>query len=376
MKKHTLLLMLFMLSSSGIWAQSGTRHILLEEFSTAPCGFCPEGDLFARQIIDAHPQVIWVTHHAGFGTDAMTVPASSTIASAFTTFAPAACLDRGDYPIPVYTIAPYIGVSRQKWDSLVVAHLNDPPIVDVSVTNTFDVVNRLLDATVNINFIAAPTPGDLRLNLFLVEDSVSGTGSGYDQTNYFNTTQGHAFYNLGDPIVGYIHHHVIRKIETGAWGLTSVIPNNPSAGSSYSQGFTGISIPASWKEQDITLVAFVSYYHTDPHLRQVINSIETPLNMGTAGISGVNPVDHSIAVYPVPAWNQLQVRISGQTGIAGQTRLVILDATGRVCFDERVTPEADGHFFLDVSQLPAGVYFLKAGDTIGQSGRIFIKGGE
>src|SRR5207302_40583 len=107
----------------------------LEEFSTAPCGFCPDGDLVAAALIKSYPKVIWVTHHAGFGTDSMTVPQSVTLANAFTTFAPGAAIDRGYYNIPVYSYPNLIAVSRQKWDSICVAHLNDAPAVNLGITN-------------------------------------------------------------------------------------------------------------------------------------------------------------------------------------------------------------------------------------------------
>lgn len=56
-----------------------------------------------------------------------------------------------------------------------------------------------------------------------MEDSVVGYGHGYDRKNYFNTTVGHPCYGAGDTIIGYMRHHVLRKVLTGAWGLTGVI---------------------------------------------------------------------------------------------------------------------------------------------------------
>src|SRR6185503_15550568 len=145
MKNILLIIAIILVLTGRNFGQPGIKHILLEEFSTAPCGFCPDGDLVAAQLIIDHPAVIWLTHHAGFGVDSMTVPESVTIANTFTTFAPGATIDRGDYPIPVYTMPPYIAISRQKWDSVCVAHLNDPPVVDILITNQYDSVTRLLN---------------------------------------------------------------------------------------------------------------------------------------------------------------------------------------------------------------------------------------
>ncbi|MBN1446462.1 MAG: hypothetical protein JXA28_00925 [Bacteroidetes bacterium] len=59
---------------SELAAQVIERRILTEEFSTARCGFCPDGSLIDANIVRDHPSVIWVTHHAGFGVDSMTTP--------------------------------------------------------------------------------------------------------------------------------------------------------------------------------------------------------------------------------------------------------------------------------------------------------------
>ena len=174
MNKLFLQIVAIVLLSNTLHAQAPVKRILLEEFSTAPCGFCPDGDLIAAQLVKDHPQIIWMTHHAGFGTDSMTVNESKSIAGAFTTFAPGATIDRGDYPIPVYTTPPYIAVSRQKWDSVCTAHFNDTAFIDLQLTNNFDAVQRTLTTSIQGTFSDTPLPGDLRLNLFLVEDSVVG----------------------------------------------------------------------------------------------------------------------------------------------------------------------------------------------------------
>jgi hypothetical protein len=224
----------------SLFSQHAGRHVLLEEFSTAPCGFCPDGDLIAAQLVKDHPEVIWVTHHAGFGTDSMTAAGSVTIANAFTTFAPGACIDRGDYPIPVYTMQPYIAVSRQKWDSVLTVRLAETRLELISMQLAYNPLTRLLNANVVVTFPFTPAPGDLRLNIFLVEDSVVGYGKGYDQKNYFNGTPGHPYYKKGDSIYGYVHHRVVRSIPLGAWGAAG-LPAAPEHGS-YSLACNDIAI--------------------------------------------------------------------------------------------------------------------------------------
>ncbi|MFI5220016.1 MAG: Omp28-related outer membrane protein [Bacteroidia bacterium] len=369
MKKYLFTSIIIFLFSNYVFSQSAVKHILLEEFSTAPCGFCPDGDLVAAQLIIDHPPVIWLTHHAGFGTDSMTIPESVTIANAFTTFAPGATIDRGDYPIPIYTYSGFIAISRQKWDSVVVAHLNDPPVVDVSIINNYDPVTRLLNCTVQSDFITTPTAGDLRLNLFLVEDSVVGFGNGYDQKNYYNTTPGHPYYNAGDPIVGYVHHHVMRKVVTGTWGMMGVIPGAPVAGSSYSHTFNSISIPANWKEEDMDVIAFVSYYDPSVFLRQVINANHKLMldSSVTTGISDLNSDADGISVYPNPASEYLIIDLQKEKD---NSEIKIFDPTGKIVLQKNLDAR---YSLIDTRKLNSGFYFYEIkgeGGTFFRTGKI------
>jgi len=340
-------------------AQSPKKYILLEEFSTAPCGFCPDGDIVAHNLVTAHPEVIWVTHHAGFGTDSMTINESKTIASTFTTFAPGACIDRIDAPIPVYTKPPYIAISRQKWDSVTSAHLNDTVKAELQITNSYDTITRLLDATINVHFLYAPLQGDLRLNLFIVEDSVVGYGPGYDQKSYFNKQVGHPLYGKGDTIVGYVHHRVVRAIPSTTWGLSGIIPNAPAQGSSYAYTFTDIQIPAKWKNKDIDVIAFVSYYNSDAKKRTVINSAHKMLlDNSTSAIQSPGLPENMFTIYPIPSNGLLHLK---STGTSLPYQISIYSADGSLVRQENlITENAE----IQLHELEGGLYFYRITNDI------------
>jgi hypothetical protein len=359
--KRILLLSLISILTLSLSAQS--RNILLEEFSTAPCGFCPDGDLVAEQLIKDHPNVIWVTHHAGFGTDSMTVPESVTMANAFTTFAPGAAIDRGDYQIPVYTIAPYIAVSRQKWDSICTVHLGDNPVVKIGIQNTFNPATRMYDCLIEATFVSAPASGDIRINVYLVEDSVVGNGHGYDQKSYFNTTPGHPYYQKGDTIIGYVHHHIVRKFLGGAWGSTGVIPNTPVVGTKYSKLYSGISIPSKWREKKMDVVAFVSYYNTSASMRPVINSNhKSLLDASGTGISepGAAQVNQ---LYPNPAHGNIRIEN------AGSGTLTLTDLTGK----QIASYPVNGPATISLMGIAPGIYFYTlTSDGEAQNGKLVV----
>ena len=351
MKRNALFIAFTLLIPLFIFSQSGTKYILLEEFSTAQCGFCPDGDIVAAQLVQKYPHLIWVTHHAGFGTDSMTALGSNTIANAFTTGAPMACIDRIDAPIYIYTTPPYIAISRQKWDSVCGAHYSDPAVADVNITNKYDNINRTLDCEVNVIFRKPPKPGDFRINIFLVEDSVVGYGKGYDQRNYYNSQPGHPLYGKGDTIIGYVHHRVVRLIPTGNWGVSGVIPYGPVYGAKYSHSIKNIPIPSKWKSNDMEVVAFVSYANDTAKKRQVINSNHLNLLANSTGISNLNEINKRISIYPNPTSDIIS--IEGDLSGNSQVYMQIFNNTGQIIRNF----SCNGKTTFSVGDLENGVYF-------------------
>ncbi len=350
-----------LLATGHLHAQT-QRRILLEEFSTAQCGFCPDGDLIAARIVKDHPSVIWVTHHAGFGIDSMTAPGSNTIANAFVNFAPSGVIDRVLYPLHV---APYanLGTIRSKWDSLITAHLGDEQYCDIRITSTYYVELMELHCTVDVEFSTLPAAGDFRLHLFVVEDSIVGSGPGYDQKNYFNGTSGHPFKGAGDPIIGYAHHKVVSAIPTGAWGVEGVIPSTPETGNVYSWNWSGDML-GIWdgsndgRHELITLVAFVAYHDSDPLKRRVVHAGEahiTNIIVGTDELPAA-PRELAISVWPNPAADRVTVTASLSPAESGS--LIVSDAAGREVRRTQLSGGNSRHT-LPTSQLPAGMYFCR-----------------
>lgn len=361
-------------------AQTTERHILLEEFSTARCGFCPDGTLIAAQIVRDHPSVIWVTHHAGFGVDSMTTPASAAIAGAFTNFAPGACIDRGVYPVHV---SPYIekngmiATTRSKWDSVVTAHLGDEQYAALTITPQFDAATSRMSITVDVQFSAIPPPGDIRMNLFVVEDSVIGSGEGYDQKNYYDGSTGHPLYGAGNPIIGYAHHRVVSGVPTGDWGLAGIVPSEPQVGKTYTYTWEG-PLTDVWdacnmsRPDVISLVAFLSYYDSDPFKRQVIHAAETKLLPPTAARPLPDPATAlDIQVYPNPAHDEL--RFTTEHGAIEGATLTVADLTGRIIATYHAPPGIH-RFRLQTAALPAGVYAyrLTAGRQRTSAGTVLV----
>ncbi|MFH1051861.1 MAG: Omp28-related outer membrane protein [bacterium] len=342
-------------------AQEINKRVLLEEFSTAPCGFCPEGGIIAEQLIGKYPDLYTFTHHAGFGTDSMTINESKTIASKYTTFAPAAVIDRGDYPCPPYTKEGYIGVSRQKWDSICAIRLNEQAEAEVFIEEViYNESERMLNVIVKTKFANNIGENDYRLNLAIVEDSVSGIGKGWDQKNYFNNDPKYPdLYHKGDSIVGYIHRHVLRALPTGAWGDASVIPAIPENDINYTYTLENYMIPQNWKPKDIKLFAFLSAYNTDVFQHKIFNTdekrlIETPSDKPEVLIKN----ETQFIIKPNPVTNLAYIEC--QLSKSSNCKFELFDSGGRKLrdiYEGAIINSSNIYFY--ASDLASGLYFIK-----------------
>ena len=57
------------------------RNVLMEVYSTELCSNCPKGHEHIKSIVNGNNRVIMMGHHAGYGYDPYTHPASTEYAS-------------------------------------------------------------------------------------------------------------------------------------------------------------------------------------------------------------------------------------------------------------------------------------------------------
>lgn len=252
---------------------TGTKHVLIEEFSGAWCQFCPDGLVILEQLTATFPDVVYASIHGGGGNPPyeMEIPEGVEISNALNDAFPKACMDRVYFPGETA-----VAFTRSLWASRTAARFNDPTPVDVSLDVAYDDVNRLVDVTVDADFVDYAA-GDLRVSVYVVEDSVTGTGIAYNQVNFYNTQVGHPFYQAGNPIIGYAHPRVLRLVPTTTWGDASVISPKPNPSDNFSKQYTGIALDTTWDDSQIYVLAFVSHHSDNVQRRTVLNSIEQRL---------------------------------------------------------------------------------------------------
>lgn len=254
------------------------RNILMEQFSTASCPNCMDGHRridAAMENGDFWDDVIWVTHHSGYHTDRLTTDVDETMLCFFndrgSTYAPAVMMDRtnmahldctrsiGTPPGPVFF--PYNNL-----EDAIEYTMQQPAYVTVGVSAlNYDSQTRQLTATVSGKVMPQLNASDLRLNVWLMEDSLIADGA---------TTPGHGpTQSYGDPAT-FRHNHVIRELlSTDHWGDNNVVTNNANA--TYTKSYS-CTVSQNYIDEHCYLVAFVCEgNHTDVNNCKVFNSAKS-----------------------------------------------------------------------------------------------------
>ena len=338
-----------------VLGRSGEKRVLVEEFTGAWCGWCPDGGLQMAAIEAQLEKAVLVAIHAG-GTDSMIVPEGAVIAAAFKPSYPQAMVDRTQFP--GLATVPF-SRSNNAWLNRAMQQLQTPTPVSLRVNTSFAPGSRTLGVDVTVAFDDFLMPGDHRLHVVVVEDRVTGSGRGYDQSNYYsgNTSYpNHPYFGETNPMKDFVHRHVARIYPTGDWG--EAIPEGIPAGSEHSRSFT-LSLPGHVREQEVTVVAFVSNHNADLSRREVLNVNSAQLFPHT-GAETVAPAElHIGSPYPNPASYTSFVRID--LPVTERIRIDLIDALGR-----SVAVPANGHFdigrhdiALPVIGLPGGAYIVR-----------------
>lgn len=247
-----------------------TQKVMIEENTGNWCGWCVLGAEGIKKADETFPgRVNAVALHGG-GQDAMTVPEYNTMLTfANVSGVPHYQLNRGSG-----------GGFPGSFSSAVSGALNQVAQSGLAIDATKS-SGTSVSFDVHAGFNTTLT-GDYRLMVYLVEDAVTGTGSGYNQSNYVSNDPNYttsAYYSLPATITNYSHKHVARKLLSASLSGGDQIPAaNVAAGKSYVKTYT-FTIPAAsgWNPANIRVVAGIMKYSPNCSLQKIINSQSTLL---------------------------------------------------------------------------------------------------
>ncbi len=323
------------------YPQDMERALLLENFTGQECSNCPAGHRAIKSALeswnmkDGNPEVIEVSHHAGFYPDIYTMKEDLEYTSLYpgSTYAPAFMVNRmsfGTQTAPVANTGETLIKEALEYASATM------PYVALNLETDFDPATRKLDVRVQAETFNE-IPEDTRtINVMLCQDNLIGKQSG-----------------MGDQ---YEHDHVFRGTLTGnAWGIQK--PFEPGATEEYRVSYViPDAIRSSYYEQetsgkyditavpdDMYVVAYVAVYDEDNiNKRYILNCAKAKLGEDkTQGgfSSGVESVRQSLRT---PA-----IRIvDGKATVDGDCRSIeVYDLAG---------------IRMENENLPRGLYIVRA----------------
>jgi hypothetical protein len=294
------LLLLFLAISLSATAQ--VKKVLFEEVTGALCGNCPSGAWIVDSMMRKYPNLIGIGVHSYGVADAMYFPGIDSLDDLINTQggAPFGDLDRMHYPVtdaPLYMLFNYL----DKFDSVAAVRLAASPKLTVDISPSWNSSLRQITAQIDIHILSNLAAGDYRVSLFILEDSVTGSGSGYDQHNFYDTSPpGNPFFGMGDPIVGYVHRHVLRAALPTPLGQAGVLPSAPAAGQDFSTSMN-YTLPAQYDENRVSLVAFVYRNWPGGPNNEILNAEEKKLIDASTGIASDYTQGNMISISPNPS---------------------------------------------------------------------------
>jgi len=346
-----LILYLALFTTFNLSAQ--TKKVLFEEFTGTGCGTCPGGHQIMDDLLTAYPNLIGIGLHTYNASDAMFFPEIDPLYTSYAAGAPMATADR------VYSGTGFVADVSTNWESNVQTRLAESPKVSVSLDVAWNSSTRLISTEISTEIFENLPTGDYRFNFYVVEDSVTGVGVGYDQTNFYNTSVGSPFFGLGNPIPEYVHMHVARAILPSTWGQSGIISSTPLVGEIFTTTID-YTLPISYDEEQVRLVAFVSKYTTDHLGDEVYNAEEATLIDASLGIKNIAS-ESDFEVYPNPVQDLIIVESEYKI-----EEIQIVDMLGKTLLVENTAK-------IDVSHLPNGSYILIGYTSNGVFHKQFIK---
>lgn len=330
-------LLAFMLLFGTTQAQFSIQKAVLEVYTGSWSQYSPDGFVKLDSVLATYPDAIAIQVHSS---DSMTIPEEADLVNFYSPYYPQGIINRSG---TLY--------SRGEWGNQTAIVLSGAS----SVTVTFDSVtynnnSRQVDVYLRALFTGNVT-GDLRFNCVVVEDSVTGAGSGYDQVNAYNNTPGHYYYGAGNPITAFPHRYVARAYLGGTWGTAGVIPASNAFGSQDVYHYT-YTLPAHYTDYRVSLVGMVSRYDgNNPGDRVIMNAERWP-QIATAPVTGIAATGESpgYTVYPNPASTIVYVQQANNNGPA---TFRLTDITGKAIL---AAPLNDNTTAIPVSGISKGLY--------------------
>ena len=319
--------------SAQVSTQPQKRNVLLEEFTGAGCGNCPDGAAVIASIKEVcghafHSIAIHAGPYAETGTDLKTPFGDSLVLECGVDGYPAGAINR--YPYMGENLP--LNMSRGYWVKTVKAALQEDAPVNLYASASIDADTRELTVEVEYCYTQAVAGETHNLNVALIQNHISG---------YQNQAP-----------AGYLHEHVLRDLLTGQWGepLTEM-----TQGTVYKKTYTE-TLPetiggAELDIRNVEVVVFVTKGRREVQnvtaAKPAISNLADPVHVGISS-RDLGSSRYGLNVFPFSArsyFNDTVREMEFSVDINGQAQTVKVE-------NILLPPYSDGIFSLQVPAYP------------------------
>ncbi len=319
------------------------KRVLIEEGTGTWCGWCPRGAVAMEYMNTTYPDgFVGVAVHNG---DPM-VLAEYNSGAKISSF-PGMNVDRAVKNTGVSQSAMESQYNSRSATIVAPAELNASGSLNNGNELTFNA-----SATFRSNFANA----NLKFGVILMEDGVTGTASGYNQTNYYaggaNGAMG-GYESLPNPVPAaqMVYDHVGRMLLGGYTGQAGSIPTTIADGQTVNYTFTA-TIPSTYNPANMKAVLVL--------LDTVTGEVENVRSflLSSLGVDDIQTNENYLTLYPNPTSDFIKVQAMHSVDIA------IYDAIGNLVLEQNnVVPDQA----VSVAKLAKGAYFVKLSEKNAQT---------
>ena len=325
------------------------KMVVGEEGTGTWCQWCPRGAVF-MDLFETKYDQYWagIAVHNG---DPMTVTDYDAGIGGLISGYPSAVVDR----------LPDVDPSGMSQDFF--ARLQTAPVATIVNGATWDAATRVLNVSITSNFATAAN-SNYKVACVLTEDEVTGTGSGWSQSNAYaggnNGVMG-GFETLSNPVPAstMVYDHVARAIAPSFTGMPNSFPATVTAGDTYTTNMS-FTLPAEWDETKMHIIGMI----IDP-TGKIDNAgratiAEAVANGYVGGLVDMPVADLTqvMTIYPNPASTSTTVNI--HIAQASNVSMKLVDFAGKL-ISEKVYGSVQGDYQINMntSNFKAGVYFVE-----------------
>jgi thiol-disulfide isomerase/thioredoxin len=333
------------LTAANTFAQPD-KYVVIEEKTGTWCGYCPSGAVAMHNLEESEDKFIGIAIHNGDPMANSYYDSQSTSLPDFSGY-PYAAADR------------VVGAHAASSQSSFNARKSETPSASVSVEGTVEA--GMMTIKVTVEFFQAVS-GDWRIAAVVTENHVTGSGSGYDQSNYYSGDAPGSLEGAGldwtveenpVPAEKMIYDHVARLIADDQYGgVEGSLPLECANGSIHDYTFV-VPIDPSWSPANLNVIGML----IEPS--GAINNAGKSNAQGVASTLDIEKNNFKLSAYPNPSSDLINLKL--ELDESANVTIEVVDILGAVVsvIETQNLSAGTALNIIDVSNLSEGVYFIK-----------------